>query len=104
MENDTKRKKKSKCFSMSRHYDFDKFWKPGMPVTDEDLKLLEEVRVFYCQKGYVPIMKEISNMQKLKSRSRTWKNVLIAAELPSQHNHEQQRKRQQAKMQESNDI
>lgn len=43
-------------------------------------------------------------MQKLKSRFRTWKNVLIAAELPSQHNHEQQRKRQQAKMQESNDI
>ena len=104
MENDAKRKKKNKCFSMRKHYDFDKFWKPGMPVTDEDLKLLEEVKAFYCQKGYVPIMKEISNMQKLKSRFRTWKNVLIAAELPSQHDSVQQKKRQQGKVQESDII
>ena len=40
MENDAKRKKKNKCFSMRKHYDFDKFWKPGMPVTEADKKML----------------------------------------------------------------
>jgi hypothetical protein len=43
-------------------------------------------------------------VQKLKSRFRTWKNVLIAAELPSQHDSEQQKKRQQGKVQESDII
>jgi len=98
MEYSIERKKKNKCFSMRKHYDFDKFWKPGMPITDEDLKLLEEVKAFYKKNGYVPIMKEISNVQKLKSRFRTWKNVLIAAELPSQHDPEQLKRRQQEKV------
>lgn len=68
---------------MRKHYDFDKFWKPGMPVTDADLKLLEEVKSVYLRQGYVPTMNEVSNAQKLKARFRTWKNVLVAADLPS---------------------
>ena len=65
MENDAKRKKKNKCFSMRKHYDFDKFWKPGMPVTEADKKMLEEVIEVYHRQGYVPTMKEVSNVQKL---------------------------------------
>ncbi len=38
-------------------------------------------------------MKEISNVQKLKARFRTWNNVLCAAGLPSRNDPEQKRKR-----------
>lgn len=85
--------KKNKCFSMRKHYDFDKFWQPGMPVTEDDIKLLGEVKEFYKKNGYVPTTKDISNFQKLKSRFRTWKNVLLAAELPVVNDAEQQRLR-----------
>ena len=93
MENDVKRKKKNKCFSMRKHYDFDKFWKPDMPLTEADRKMLEEVIAVYHRQGYVPTMKEVSNVQKLKSRFRTWNNVLLAAGLPSRNAPEQKRKR-----------
>ena len=93
MENDAKRKKKNKCFSMRKHYDFDKFWKPGMPVTEADKTMLEEVIELYHRQGYVPTMKEVSNVQKLKSRFRTWNNILLAAGLPSRNDPEQKRKR-----------
>lgn len=93
MENDAKRKKKNKFFSMRKHYDFDKFWKPGMPVTEADKKMLEEVIEVYHRQGYVPTMKEVSNVQKLKSRFRTWNNILLAAGLPSRNDPEQKRKR-----------
>ena len=87
------RKKKQACFSQRKHYDFNKFWKPGMPVTEEDMKLLEDVKEVYQRQGYVPTMKEISNVQKLKARFRTWNNVLCAAGLPSRNDPEQKRKR-----------
>lgn len=88
-----KKKKKQFCFSQRRHYDFDKFWKPGMPVTKDDMKLLEEVKAVYQRQGYVPTMKEVSNVQELKARFRTWNNVLFAAGLPSRNDPEQKRKR-----------
>ena len=88
-------KEKNKSFSKRKHYDFEKFWKPGMPVTEEDIKLLEEVKEFYEEHGYVPLKSEISNMQKLKSRFRTWKNVLCAAGFPSTNDAEEKRKRQE---------
>ena len=47
----------------------------------------------YHRQGYVPTMKEVSNFQKLKSRFRTWNNVLLAAGLPSINDPEQKRKR-----------
>ena len=78
---------------MRKHYDFDKFWKPGMPVTEADKKMLEEVIEVYLRQGYVPTMKEVSNVQKLKARFRTWNNVLLAAGLPSRNDPEQKRKR-----------
>lgn len=93
MTKDTKEKKKNKCFSMRKHYDFDRFWKPGMPVTEDDMKLLEEVKQVYQKQGYVPIMSEVSNAQKLKARFRTWKNVLIAAGLPSLNDPIEKKKR-----------
>ena len=88
-----KKRKKQACFSQRRHYDFDKFWKPGMPITEEDRKMLEEIIAVYHRQGYVPTMKEVSNVQKLKSRFRTWNNVLLAAGLPSRNDPEQKRKR-----------
>ncbi|MDD6202553.1 MAG: hypothetical protein PUB13_06385 [Lachnospiraceae bacterium] len=87
------RKKKQVCFSQRKHYDFNKYWKPGMPVTEEDIKLLEEVIAVYHRQGYVPTMKEISNVQRLKARFRTWDNVLWAAGLPSRNDPEQKKKR-----------
>ena len=87
------RQKKQTCFSQRKHYDFNKFWKPGMPVTEEDMKLLEDVKEVYQRQGYVPTMKEISNVQKLQERFRTWNNVLCAAGLPSRNDPEQKRKR-----------
>lgn len=94
MDNNVRKKKKKKaCFSQRRHYDFEKFWKPGMQVTEEDMKLLEEVKEVYQRQGYVPTMKEISNVQKLKARFRTWNNVLCAAGLPSRNDPDQKRKR-----------
>ena len=47
----------------------------------------------YHRQGYVPTMKEVSNFQKLKSRFRTWNNVLLVAGLPSINDPEQKRKR-----------
>lgn len=89
-------KKTNKCFHQRKHYDINKFWKPGMPLTEEDLKLLKEVKAVYCKQGYVPTMSEVSNVQKLKSRFRTWKNVLCAAGLPPMNDPEQQRRRLEA--------
>ena len=86
-------KKKNDNFLKRNHYDFDKFWKPGMPITDDDLRMLNEVIEIYHRQGYVPTMKEVSNFQKLKSRFRTWNNVLFAAGLPSINDPEQKRKR-----------
>ena len=90
------KKKKGQCFSMRKHYDFNKFWKPGMPITEEDKKLLEEVKNVYEKQGYVPTMSEISNVQKLKARFRTWKNVLLAAGLPSINDPDEKKKRLRA--------
>lgn len=86
-------KRKQVCFSQRKHYDFDRFWKPGSPVTEEDKKLLEEVVEVYHRQGYIPTKKEISNAQKLKARFRIWNNVLLAAGLPSRNDPEQKRKR-----------
>lgn len=55
--------------------------------------MLEEVIEVYHRQGYVPTMKEVSNVQKLKSRFRTWNNILLAAGLPSRNDPEQKRKR-----------
>lgn len=41
-------------------------------------------------------MSEISNVQKLKARFRTWKNVLLAAGLPSINDPDEKKKRLRA--------
>ena len=87
---------KGRCteFSRRKHYDIDQFWKPGMPVTEEDRKLLKEVTDVYHSQGYVPAREEVSNVAQLKARFRTWNNVLCAAGLPSRNDPEQVRRRQ----------
>lgn len=72
------------------------YWIQGEPLTPRDEKILEEVKVFYIKNGYIPSKKEISNASVLKGRFRTWKEVLMAAGLPSIHDGEEVRKRQEA--------
>lgn len=86
--------KQNLSFYERNNYNTNNFWKPGMPITEEDLKLLEEVKVVYHKQGYVPSKKEISNVKQLKARFRTWGNVLCAVGLPSMNNPDEQRKRQ----------
>ena len=51
-------KKSSAIFYKRSDYNINKYWKPGMPITDKDLKLLEEVRAVYQKQGYVPAKKK----------------------------------------------
>ena len=76
-------------------YDVKKYWEPGMPLTEMDMKLLAEVKQVYESQGLVPTKNEISvaNVGKLKARFRTWGNVLLAAGLPALNDPEEKRKR-----------
>ncbi len=88
--------KKSKSVRRRRDYEKKHYWKQGDPLTPKDEVMLEEVRSFYNEKGYIPSKKEISNAVALKGRFRTWKEVLNAAGLPSIHDGDEVRKRQEA--------
>lgn len=74
------------------------FWKQGEALSKRDLELLQEVIDVYERQGYIPSKKEVSNVCDLKGRFRTWKDVLLAAGLPSIHDAKQVQKRQQAAM------
>jgi len=89
-------KKKQKSVRKRNDYNQKNYWIQGEPLTDRDQKILQEVKHFYIEKGYIPSKKEISNASVLKSRFRTWKEVLMAAGLPSIHDAEEVRKRQEA--------
>ena len=79
-------------------YDKNKYWNPGMPLSDDDLKMLKEVELIYKKQGFVPTKDElpISSVSKLKSRFRTWGNVLTAAGLPGLNDPEEKRKRMES--------
>lgn len=92
----TKQKKKSNSFYKQGGYNPNNWWKPGQPITEQDYKLLDRVRVFYSENGYTPTkadMADIGYVSKLKSRFRIWKNVIIAAGLPDINSAENQKKR-----------
>ncbi|MGN0293837.1 MAG: homing endonuclease associated repeat-containing protein [Lachnospiraceae bacterium] len=70
------------------------FWKPGDPLTDDDLELLKRVRDARERLGYTPSKREVGNVDDLKGRFRTWKNVMEAAELPYYNNPDETKRRQ----------
>ena len=73
-----------------------RYWHPGQQLTEKDRTMLEETVSFYQENGYTPSKNEISNMAELKSRFRTWSNVLLAAGLPDRNAPDNQRKRMEA--------
>ena len=79
-------------------YDKNKYWNPGMPLTEKDLELLEPVKEVYKKQGFVPTKSElpVQIASRLKSRFRTWGNVLCAANLPALNNPEEKKKRMEA--------
>ncbi len=72
-------------------------WKPGEPLTEEDQRMLNEVRRRYKQLGYVPTKREVSTMGLLKMRFRTWEDMMEAAGLPKHNDPEECRKRDEAR-------
>lgn len=60
------------------------YWQQGEALTEKDLELLKEVKDFYLQNGYAPCRADLSHqsVNQLKSRFRTWKNVMLAAGIP----------------------
>ena len=89
----SKMKKDNLHAYIRNHYDVKKYWNPGMPVSEYDLEMLQEVKDIYKKQGYVPTKQEVSGASKLKSRFRTWNNVLIAAGLPSLNHPDEKKKR-----------
>jgi len=99
----SKKEDKMKCFYYrqtykGQNYCTKDYWCPGDPILDEDMELLQEVIQFYQQQGYAPCRADLSNerVTLLKSRFRTWKNVILAAGLPAWNSAECQKLRQEA--------
>jgi len=93
------KKKKSNSFWVRNSYNTNDWWKPGQPVTDEDLRLLQRVRDFYEENEYSPTKEDLDDKEyviELKSRFRTWDNILLAAGLPRRNDPEQVKKRKEA--------
>ena len=97
---DDKIKKKNTNKNSNRYkrknYNVSSYWQPGQELTKNDNLLLNEVINFYKDNGFTPTKDDISNVVELKARFRTWKNVLVAAKLPSRNDPENQRKRMNA--------
>lgn len=90
--------KTAKYQSKNRYREHDpRLWKPGEPLTEEDQKLLNEIRCRYQQLGYVPSKKEVASTARIRTRFRTWGDVLLAAGLPGINDPEQVRLRAAAK-------
>ena len=71
-----------------------KQWKPGDPLTDSDLELLQPLILSAQKTGLTPTTKEIPSASKIKSRFRLWKYAVAAAGLPSLNSAEQTQLRQ----------
>lgn len=67
---------------MSRKPDKMNAWKPGDPLAEADLDMLQPVIAAYTRLGFSPRTSDIPTARQLKKRFRIWKNVLIAAGLP----------------------
>ena len=87
------------------NYRLKDYWQPGDVLSDSDHELLMPVQLFYQQNRYPPSQKDMDFdlVKILKDRFRTWKNVLIAAELPALNDPDVQKIRQK-EMQKRNDT
>lgn len=65
------------------------FWAEGMPLSERDRQLLAPLIAKAQELGYTPIVAEVPEAAKIKSRFRCWKDALKAAGLPSEKNPEQ---------------
>ena len=93
------KKNKNTSFWVRNNYNTNNWWKPGQPITENDLKLLEKIKIFYEENGYSPTKDDVNDIEyiiQLKDRFRTWGNILLAAGLPERNDPENVRKRQQA--------
>ena len=73
------------------------FWEEGMPLTDEDRKVLRPLIEKAVELGYTPAKAEVENSAKIKGRFRCWKDAVKAAGLPAVNDPEQARRRMAAK-------
>ena len=71
-----------------------KQWKPGDPITENDLQLLQPLIDKAQETGLTPTTKEIPSSAKIKSRFRLWKYAVLAAGLPALNSAEQIQSRQ----------
>jgi len=69
------------------------FWEEGMPLTDEDRKILRPLIEKAAELGYTPAKAEVENSAKIKGRFRCWKDAVKAAGLPAVNDLEQAKKR-----------
>lgn len=58
-------------------------WRPGDPLTADDLILLQSIKEIGMERGHSPRIQDVPNSAELKSRFGIWKNVLAAAGLPN---------------------
>ena len=101
-EMSTNNKKKQAFYyrqiSSGKSYSTKDYWCPGDVIKKEDEELLKDIKAFYQREGYSPSRKEIplDLVCRLKSRFRTWKNVMLAAGLPELNSADAQKKRKDA--------
>lgn len=95
-ENGGQGKKKATPYKTYR-YSHGNFWKPGDLLTERDLKMLHPVKEYYRRRGYPPARGDMANAGALKNRFRIWKDVLLAAEVPSMNDPECQVRKQKAR-------
>jgi hypothetical protein len=79
-----------------------KYWAPGQQLTEVDLELLKPLICRAEVLGYTPTKAEVRNVNRIKSRFRTWGNAVMAAGLqatntPEQHHLRAEAKRQRAR-------
>lgn len=74
------------------------FWEEGMPLTDEDRKILRPLIEKAAELGYTPAKAEVENSAKIKGRFRCWKDAVKAAGLPAVNDPVQAKKQLDARM------
>lgn len=66
-----------------------RFWVKGEPLTEKDKILLQIVKELADDLGYTPLKRDCKQSSKIKSRFRSWNDVIFACGLPSINSPEQ---------------